>query len=105
MNSRNEHQTEYLCEVRREILKYKWIESEKAGHDLGNEAIKDWINKFAKIHRREFIQKKLLDAENCMSVIKTSYNLPEGMMQMIDVAYDCIRSVEDNLEIDNITLN
>src|SRR5438552_9048116 len=32
--------------IREEILKYKWIESEKAGHDIGFEqALTDWIHK------------------------------------------------------------
>ncbi len=30
-----------------EILRHKWIESEKAGHDLGPEAVTDWIDKYA----------------------------------------------------------
>lgn len=31
---------------REEILKHKWIESEKAGHDIGYEqALTDWIHK------------------------------------------------------------
>lgn len=30
-----------------EIEKYKWCESEKVGHDLGNECCQDWIKKFA----------------------------------------------------------
>jgi hypothetical protein len=30
-----------------EILKHKWIESEKAGHNLGPEAVGDWIDKYA----------------------------------------------------------
>ena len=34
---------EFLAE-REEILKHKWIESEKAGHDIGFErALTDWI--------------------------------------------------------------
>ncbi len=34
---------EFLAE-REEILKHKWIESEKAGHDIGFEkALLDWI--------------------------------------------------------------
>lgn len=38
---------EYLAE-REEILRHKWIESEKAGHDIGHEAaLVDWI-----IHHR-----------------------------------------------------
>jgi hypothetical protein len=36
---------EFLAE-REEILKHKWIESEKAGHDVGFErALTDWIIK------------------------------------------------------------
>ncbi len=36
---------EYLAE-RDEILRHKWIESEKAGHDIGLEkALLDWIIK------------------------------------------------------------
>lgn len=36
---------EFLAE-REEILRHKWIESEKAGHDIGFErALLDWIKK------------------------------------------------------------
>jgi len=28
-----------------DILKHKWIMSEKHGRDLGEEAVKDWIDK------------------------------------------------------------
>jgi len=35
-----------------EILKFKWIESEKVGHDIGEtEAAKLWINQFASLFR------------------------------------------------------
>ena len=47
---------EFLAE-REEILKHKWIESEKAGHDIGFErALLDWIVKHRsnwRRHRRE----------------------------------------------------
>ena len=36
-----------LQEQWEEILKHKWIESEKAGRDLGTEAIMDWIENYA----------------------------------------------------------
>ena len=37
---------EFLAE-REEILRHKWIESEKAGHDIGFEkALLDWIVRF-----------------------------------------------------------
>ncbi|HEY9174654.1 MAG TPA: DUF4032 domain-containing protein [Verrucomicrobiae bacterium] len=39
---------------REEILKHKWIESEKAGHDIGFErALTDWIIKHRSKWRRE----------------------------------------------------
>ncbi|MEA2034152.1 MAG: hypothetical protein U9N40_01455 [Euryarchaeota archaeon] len=37
-----------------EIMKYKWIESEKAGCDLGREAVRDWIERYAGAWRREW---------------------------------------------------
>ncbi|HOO76317.1 MAG TPA: hypothetical protein PK636_02860 [bacterium] len=37
-----------------EIEKHKWIESEKAGCDLGNIAMLDWINKYAESWRRQW---------------------------------------------------
>lgn len=39
-----------------EMKKYKWIESEKAGHDLGNTAISDWIKKYAKNFRELYLK-------------------------------------------------
>jgi len=38
-----------------EMKKYKWIESEKVGHDLGNNAISDWIQKYAKDFREQYL--------------------------------------------------
>ena len=35
-------------EVRQEIERHKWIESEKAGHDIGYEkAAEDWLNRYS----------------------------------------------------------
>ena len=45
---------EFLAE-REEILKHKWIESEKAGHDIGFErALTDWIIK----HRGRWLRSR-----------------------------------------------
>ena len=44
---------EFLAE-REEILRHKWIESEKAGHDIGFErALLDWIVKYRSAWRDE----------------------------------------------------
>ena len=43
---------EFLAE-REQILKHKWIESEKAGRDIGFEqALRDWIVKYRSSWRR-----------------------------------------------------
>ncbi|MEW6349625.1 MAG: hypothetical protein AB1646_11235 [Thermodesulfobacteriota bacterium] len=38
---------EYLEKQAREIERYKWIESERAGRDLGDEAVIRWIMLYA----------------------------------------------------------
>jgi hypothetical protein len=44
---------EFLAE-REEILRHKWIESEKAGHDIGFEkALLDWIVKYRSSWRNQ----------------------------------------------------
>ena len=47
---------QFLADQKNEIEKYKWIESEKVGHDLGNCAIMDWIRKYAKKYRDQYRQ-------------------------------------------------
>lgn len=39
-----------------EMKKYKWIESERVGHDLGNNALSEWIKKYAKDFREQYLQ-------------------------------------------------
>lgn len=45
---------EFLKAQAHEMEVHKWLESEKAGHDLGNAAIQDWIDKHAKAFREEW---------------------------------------------------
>jgi hypothetical protein len=42
---------EFLSDECGEMQRYKWIESEKAGYDLGNTAVMDWIKKYAASYR------------------------------------------------------
>jgi hypothetical protein len=44
---RHERLRKDLADQWKEIEKHKWIESEKAGADLGNTAAMDWIKKHA----------------------------------------------------------
>jgi hypothetical protein len=41
----------------REILKHKWILSEKAGRDLGEEAVEDWVRRHAADFREYWKEK------------------------------------------------
>jgi hypothetical protein len=47
----------YLELQTREIERHKWIESEKAGRDLGAEAVIDWILKYADMFSDQFLDK------------------------------------------------
>ena len=44
---------EFLNKEIKEIETYKWLESEKMGHDLGLEAEIDWVLKYGKIFREQ----------------------------------------------------
>ena len=42
-----EKMKQYMADQIKEIEIHKWLESEKANRDLGEEAVKDWIEKYA----------------------------------------------------------
>ncbi|MFH1117242.1 MAG: hypothetical protein V1792_25265 [Pseudomonadota bacterium] len=48
---------EYLEIQTREIERHKWIESEKAGRDLGEDAVIDWIRKYADAFSDQYFRK------------------------------------------------
>ncbi|MEK6832873.1 MAG: hypothetical protein AABY32_02405 [Nanoarchaeota archaeon] len=46
---------EYVKSQLEEIFKYKWIESEKEGHDIGEDAAaRKWIELYAEKFRQEY---------------------------------------------------
>jgi hypothetical protein len=47
---------EYLEFQNREIERHKWIESEKAGKDLGMDAAIEWILKYADVFSDNYIR-------------------------------------------------
>ncbi len=51
----------YLELQTREIERHKWIESEKAGRDLGAEAVIDWILRYADVFCDQFLDKTFSD--------------------------------------------
>ena len=48
----------YLTAQREEILKHRWIESEKAGYDVGQVAVEEWIKTHAKKFRDSWMNHK-----------------------------------------------
>jgi len=48
--------SDYLRMEREEMLRHKWIESEKVGYDLGQAALLDWAHKHAEAFRAFMIQ-------------------------------------------------
>lgn len=54
---------EYLEFQNREIERHKWIESEKAGRDLGKDAAIDWILKYADAFSDNYIREKKVPVE------------------------------------------
>lgn len=48
---------EFLIAEIREMEIHKWIESEKAKRDLGEEALQDWVLKYAAKYREEWNKK------------------------------------------------
>jgi hypothetical protein len=68
---------EYLKLQTLEIERHKWIESEKAGKDLGVDAVIDWILKYADVFSDDFSEspgcgaKPELKSNALVSVSKT----------------------------------
>jgi hypothetical protein len=54
---------EYLAVEREEMLRYKWIESEKAGRDLGQQALLEWVDKHAAAFHRTMVGRHGLPAQ------------------------------------------
>lgn len=50
-NTMNTKFKKFLEDQKQEMLKHKWIVSEQAARDMGEEALKEWIAKFAKEFR------------------------------------------------------
>ena len=49
-----EKMKKFMSDQIKEVEIHKWIESEKANRDLGEEAIKDWIEKHAADFRKKW---------------------------------------------------
>jgi hypothetical protein len=55
MSEKQFHQ--FMKDQINEINKFKWLESEKAKHDLGLKCVHKWIKKHGKKYRRNWLKK------------------------------------------------
>jgi len=86
----------YLQDQMREALKYKWTESEKAGKDLGEAAILDWISKYAKRFRRYWEKQ---DLEEVRKGLKELHKKSDADRKIFMEYMEClIDEVEEMLE-------
>ena len=84
---------EYQCE---EMKKYKWIESQKAGYDLGYEATRDWVMKYAPAFRKWAIDSGLFFKEikmvnpalNFIELSRIAYWKEKKLNQYLEKNYD-----------------
>jgi phosphotransferase system HPr-like phosphotransfer protein len=80
-------QSEDVAQQNDEIMKYKWIESEKEGHDIGTEAAAmEWIEKYGSIWRteRESLEKNAF-LETSL-VVEDRAGIVIDMMKLADIA-------------------
>jgi len=59
-----DHVKQVNCEQKRQIEIHKWIESERAGRDVSEEAIREWIQKYA-ISFREWAESVPCECKKC----------------------------------------
>ncbi len=91
------------ADCRREMEAYKWIESEKAGYDLGEVAVKRWVqhhwNGYLRARWLEHLQGKRFWVE----LDRGSYGLLRERFQdcqlLLDRILDRLKTGQENLDI------
>jgi len=92
-----------------EIERHKWIESQKAGRDIGErEAIQDWVNKYAPVWRkeRESLQKNGWEVVHVIVGIEQGLHMrPSSTLASIAGSFKCQVYVHrDGMEVSNFIL-
>jgi len=81
------------------IEKYKWDESKKAGKDLGQACILDWIKKYAKKFRKKWVEKDLKAALKELLIMKKRARGKESEIKCLKILNDIIEETEEALEL------
>lgn len=86
-----------------EALKFKWLESEKAGYDLGEEALKRWVRQFWKQYLRARVIEHLEGRIFWSELDRNDFGLLQNAFQddshLLDRIVDRLRCGDENLEI------
>jgi len=87
----------YLQDQMEEAQKYKWLESEKAGRDLGEKAISDWVTKFGKKFRKKWELEDIEEAKKELQKVKKKETDSE-CLALLEHVQEMLEEVEEMLE-------
>jgi len=90
-------------ESKEEIARHKWIESEKAGRDLGEQAVDQW----SKDHWREYVRARWLEHVKGLTFWQELGECPFGILKeshlknplLLDRVLDRVQAGLENLDI------
>ena len=95
----------YIYDQLQEALRYKWLQGEKIGHDPGERAIAEWIEKYAADYRRRYdecyerIVRKVTEA--CMGKIKDLAQIDEQQAKALVILITDELTRQWTLEMNN----
>ena len=86
-----------------EVLKHKWIESQKAGYDLGEEAIRQWV----RIHWTGYLRGRWVEHLQGKQFWAELYGCDFGLLlnkfqdcpQLLDSILDLLKRGQENLDV------
>ena len=99
----NMQKSSVYAECEREIERYKWIESEKAGHDLGEAAIRKWVKEHWWGYLRARWLEHLHGKRFWVELDRGDFGLLQRTFQddslLLDRILDRIKAGQENLDI------
>ena len=90
----------FIEKQKKAIEDFKWTESEKIGHDLGESAVKSWISKNAKKFRKDFA---LEDLKESLKELKELRNIMREQLNQIvkleNILDKCDEKIVESIEL------
>lgn len=91
-----------------EAHSHKWIESEKAGRDLGDQAIADWYCKYWRLFCRECYIEHLQGERFWLELDAGDFGLLRGKfhenMELVNIIIDIFKNGGENLDVVNYAI-